>query len=144
LKTTDNVDVFFHNRAVPDFYIENRTKRWINKVVGEEGRQPGIITVVLGDDDFLNKLNNEYLHHDELTDVITFDYSSESNGISGDIFVSVERVEENAKEYGVGFREEFHRVIIHGVLHLIGYSDKDEQGAKEMREKENHYLTYLD
>ncbi len=94
-------------------------------------------------DDMLLEVNKKHLNHDTLTDTITFNYNSESRGIAGDIFISYERVWENAYTYKVTVLEELHRVIIHGVLHLLGYDDKEETDALIIRAKENYYLTLL-
>ena len=90
----------------------------------------------------LHKLNVEFLNHDTLTDIISFDYSV-GKIIQGDIFISIERVDDNAKDFKVSFQEELNRVIVHGVLHYCGYKDKTDDDAKVMRRKENHYLEHL-
>lgn len=115
---------------------------WIETTISEEGYKLEEINYVFCDDEYLHKLNVEFLNHDTLTDIISFDYSI-GKIIQGDIFISVERVEDNAKDFGVLFEDELHRVIIHGVLHYCGYKDKTEDDAKVMREKENHYLDQL-
>ncbi|NQU88032.1 MAG: rRNA maturation RNase YbeY [Mariniphaga sp.] len=99
----------------------------------------GEITVVFCSDEYLLQLNKEFLDHDYFTDIITFDYC-DNNIISGDIFVSIDRIHYNAKKYNVGFNIELHRVLFHGVLHLIGYNDKTSGEKKEMRSKEDYYL----
>ena len=93
-------------------------------------------------DEYLHKLNLEFLNHDTLTDIISFDYSV-GKELHGDIFISVERVADNAKDFEVDFDQELHRVIIHGVLHYCGYKDKTDEDANVMREKENYYLKTL-
>lgn len=115
---------------------------WIETTISEEGYKLEEINYVFCDDEYLHKLNVEFLNHDTLTDIISFDYSI-GKIIQGDIFISVERVEDNAKDFGALFEDELHRVIIHGVLHYCGYKDKTEDDAKVMREKENHYLQQL-
>lgn len=115
---------------------------WIETTISEEGYKLEEINYVFCDDEYLHKLNVEFLNHDTLTDIISFDYSI-GKILQGDIFISVERVEDNAKDLGVLFEDELHRVIIHGVLHYCGYKDKTEDDAKVMREKENHYLEQL-
>ena len=90
----------------------------------------------------MHKLNVEFLNHDTLTDIISFDYSV-GKLIQGDIFISIERVEDNAKDFHVTFNKELQRVIVHGVLHYCGYKDKTDDNAKLMRQKENHYLAVL-
>ena len=114
----------------------------IKVIVAEESREVGHITFVFCDDNYLLKINKEFLDHDTYTDIITFDYSV-GNEIISEIYVSTTRVEENAKKYKQTFENEIHRVIIHGVLHLCGYNDKTEEEKQIMRDKENHYLSLL-
>lgn len=121
---------------------EKRISKWIIETIASEGYKLEEINYVFCDDDYLHKLNVEFLKHDTLTDIISFDYSV-GKIIQGDIFISVERVKDNAKDFGVSFEEELHRVVIHGVLHYCGYKDKTDEQAKIMREKENHYLSLL-
>lgn len=127
-----------------DFLLENEDgiSSWISKAISTEGFKTGDINYVFCDDEYLHKLNVEFLNHDTLTDIISFDYSI-GKIIQGDIFISVERIKENAKDFGVSFEEELQRVIIHGVLHYCGYKDKSDEDARLMREKENHYLDKL-
>lgn len=115
---------------------------WISKCVKEEGFELGEINYVFCDDKYLHKLNVEFLNHDTLTDIISFDYTL-GKQISGDIFISVERVEENAKEFKVSFDNELYRVIIHGILHYMKYKDKTEEEKELMRKKENEYLKLI-
>jgi len=112
---------------------------WINNVVKEEEMIIGELVYVLCNDEYLLKKNIQFLNHNTLTDVITFDYSDDKI-ISGDILISTERVVENAKIFNVNYLTELHRVIVHGLLHLLGYKDKIEKDANTMREKENYYL----
>lgn len=112
---------------------------WVSSVVLKHKKTLGDICVVSCSDEYLLTVNIEHLGHDYYTDIITFDYS-EGNEISGDLLISFERVKENAKNHGVGFQEELRRVIIHGVLHLVGYKDKTDKEVLEMREKENEAL----
>ena len=112
---------------------------WINSVIIEEGMIIGELVYVLCNDEYLLKKNIQFLNHNTLTDVITFDYS-EDEIISGDILISTERVVENAKIFKVHYLTELHRVMVHGLLHLLGYKDKNEKDANTMREKENYYL----
>lgn len=127
-----------------DFLLKDETRisDWIGAVVKDEGRTLEEINFIFCDDDYLHKINVEFLQHDELTDIISFDYSVGKN-IQGDIFISVERVADNATDFNVSFTEELHRVIVHGVLHYCGYKDKTVADAKQMRDKENHYLSKL-
>ncbi|OEK06059.1 rRNA maturation RNase YbeY [Flavivirga aquatica] len=121
---------------------EEQILSWIEKTISSENYKLEEINYVFCDDEYLHKLNVEFLNHDTLTDVISFDYSV-GKLIQGDIFISVERVMDNAKDFNVSFEEELNRVIIHGVLHYCGYKDKTDDDAKEMRVKENHYLKEL-
>lgn len=121
---------------------EEETSKWIIETISAEEHKLEEINYVFCDDEYLHKLNVEFLNHDTLTDIISFDYSV-GKIIQGDIFISVERVEDNAKDFGVAFDDELKRVIIHGILHYCGYKDKTDTDAKLMREKENHYLSVL-
>jgi len=112
---------------------------WINNVIKEEEMIIGELVYVLCNDEYLLKKNIQFLNHNTLTDVITFDYSDDKI-ISGDILISTERVVENAKIFNVNYLTELHRVMLHGLLHLLGYKDKIEKDADTMREKENYYL----
>jgi rRNA maturation RNase YbeY len=121
---------------------ESMISEWITKVVEEENCKLEEINYIFCDDNYLHKLNVEFLNHDTLTDIISFDYSV-GKVIQGDIFISIERVTENAKDFKVSFLEELYRVIVHGVLHYCGYKDKTEKDATLMRSKENYYLASL-
>ena len=127
-----------------DFSLVNEAliSKWISNVVLAENCKEDEINYVFCDDEYLHKLNVEFLNHDTLTDIISFDYSV-GKIIQGDIFISIERVKDNAKDFNVSFIEELQRVIIHGVLHYCGYKDKTDTEAKFMREKENYYLAQL-
>ncbi len=127
-----------------DFSLKNEAEvsNWILNTISEESHKLEEINYVFCDDEYLHKLNVEFLNHDTLTDIISFDYSI-GKLIQGDIFISIERVKDNAKDFSVPFEEELNRVIIHGVLHYCGYKDKTDEDAKIMREKENHYLKQL-
>ncbi|MFS4492732.1 rRNA maturation RNase YbeY [Maribacter sp. 2308TA10-17] len=118
---------------------ENLYSKWLLEVIGSENRVLGDIAYVLCDDAYLLKVNQEYLNHDTYTDIITFDYT-DGNTIAGDIFVSIERVRENAEEFKVDFEEELRRVMAHGILHLSGYGDKSDEEAKLMRAKEEEKM----
>jgi rRNA maturation RNase YbeY len=124
-----------------DFQLVNETRfsNWISKVVESENKSEGEINYIFCDDDYLLSLNQEYLNHDTLTDIISFDYSV-GNQLHGDIFISVERVKENAVEFKVDFMEELKRVIIHGVLHYCGYKDKSLKETAIMRQKEDEKI----
>jgi len=111
----------------------------IEKLIFNENMKEGELSFIFCSDEYLLKMNNEYLQHDFYTDVITFDYT-EQKIIAGDIFISVDRIKENALKYNTTFENELQRVMIHGVLHLVGYNDKTEEEQKEMTKKENQYL----
>lgn len=124
-----------------DFKLENEViiSNWISSVIQSENCNEGEINYIFCDDKYLHKINLEYLNHDTLTDIISFDYSIGKN-LQGDIFISVERVVENAKDFEVSFKDELDRVLVHGILHYCGYKDKSDSDAKVMRDKENFYL----
>ncbi|ESU30042.1 metalloprotein, YbeY/UPF0054 family [Flavobacterium limnosediminis JC2902] len=115
---------------------ERDFENWISRVIDSENKEAGEISYIFCDDEYLHKINVEYLNHDDLTDIISFDYS-EGNLLQGDIFISIERVKDNAQDFGVSFEDELKRVIIHGVLHYCGYKDKSEADEKVMRSKED-------
>ena len=112
---------------------------WLSRVIISESKMEGDLNYIFCDDEYLLGINQQYLNHNTYTDIITFDYC-DGDTISGDIFISVERVKDNAQEYSVSFEEELHRVMAHGVLHLLGYKDKNDQDARLMREKENEKI----
>lgn len=114
---------------------------WISQVVKDESKGLSSLTYIFCTDDYLLSINKQHLDHDFYTDVITFDYSDGSPTLSGDIFISIDRVKDNAKQLSETFNNELHRVMVHGVLHLCGYKDKTEGEEKEMRMKEDHYLS---
>ena len=124
-----------------DFKIENpkSLSHWISETILQENHQPGDLTYVFCDDAYLHKLNVQFLNHDTLTDIISFD-NSLGKQIHGEIYISVERVRENAGTYRVAFLEELHRVVIHGVLHFCGYKDKSKQEQDTMTRMENKAL----
>lgn len=119
-----------------------RVSCWLKNVVAGEGCILGPVTVVFCSDKYLLSLNREHLGHDYYTDIITFDYSrtAKKKTISGDLFISIETVKDNAGLYNVSFEEELHRVLVHGILHLVGYGDKTEPEIASMRKKENEAL----
>lgn len=125
-----------------DFELADEVKHeeWLSAVIESEGKTEGEINYVFCDDEYLLQKNIEFLNHDTLTDIISFDYTM-GNLISGDIFISVERVKENAIDFGVTFDEELRRVMAHGILHYCGYKDKTEEDERLMREKEDEKLT---
>lgn len=121
----------------PDFFL-----KWLSDVVEKEGRTLGDVCLVLGDDEWLREHNVQSLNHDYYTDIITFDYST-NDLVSGDLLISIDRVEENAVKENVSRETELNRVVVHGVLHLCGYGDKSEDESILMRQKEDYYLSML-
>ena len=117
-----------------------KTSAWIERVVKSERSSIHSISYVFCTDRYLLGINQEYLNHDTLTDIITFDYSESRKSIEGEIYISVPRVRDNARSLAVDFDTELHRVIIHGVLHLLGYKDKSASSKKEMRMMEEKFL----
>lgn len=116
-----------------------RIKNWINETIIGENSNPGIINFIFTSDKYLLEINKQYLSHDYFTDIITFNYC-EKHIINGDIYISVDTVKNNSRLFNVTFIEELHRVMIHGILHLLGYEDKKDEEKVKMREKENQYL----
>ncbi len=116
---------------------------WIKQAIQEEKRETGDIFYHFCSDDFLLKINRDYLQHDYLTDIITFPLSTRPDIISGEIFISIDRVRENASILQAGFEREFARVLIHGILHLLGYDDHTDEEKLQMRAKEDYYLSLL-
>ncbi|CEN42240.1 rRNA maturation RNase YbeY [Capnocytophaga cynodegmi] len=112
---------------------------WIEKIIASEEKELGELNYIFCDDNYLHQINVQYLDHDTLTDIITFDYTEEQT-ISGDIFISVERVADNAKDFNVDFQTELLRVMAHGVLHLCGYKDKSDAESNQMRSKEEEKM----
>lgn len=122
------------------FKEKRRTSRWLKLVAESEIRRLGDIAVIFCSDNYILDVNMKYLQHDYFTDIITFDYC-EGDRLSGDLFISIDSVRENASFYGTDFENELNRVIVHGVLHLIGYDDHTKKDIAEMRAKENYYLS---
>lgn len=117
-----------------------KTAAWIERVVKSEKSGIESLSYVFCSDRYLLGINQQYLDHDTLTDIITFDYSESPKKLEGEIYISIPRVRENASKLGVEFDSELHRVIIHGVLHLVGYKDKSKEDKVEMRRREEKYL----
>lgn len=124
-----------------DFELHNEAsyEKWLSEVIDSEGKTEGEINYIFCNDEYLHKINLEYLDHDTLTDIISFDYTI-GNLLSGDIYISVDRVKENALDFKVSFAEELLRVMAHGVLHYSGYKDKSEDDEKIMRLKEEEKM----
>ena len=117
-----------------------KVRKWLETVVSAHSGTIDFVQYVFCDDQYLLALNQEHLDHDTMTDIITFRYQEHPNPIESDIYISVERVMENADNFGVAFENELYRVMVHGILHLLGFKDKTAAAAKEMREKENEAL----
>jgi probable rRNA maturation factor len=117
-----------------------KTTQWVRQVINSEKGKAIGLNVIFCTDRYLKKINVEYLQHNTLTDIITFDFS-EGDGIQGEIYISVERVKENALKFKSDLDDEIHRVIVHGVLHLLGYTDKSARSKMVMRKKEDAYLS---
>ena len=132
------VSYFFENT---DFKLKGKTriKQWLKLVAESEIFTLGNVSVIFCSDNYILDVNQRYLEHDYFTDIITFDYC-EGDRLSGDLFISVDSVKENSLEYGTEFKDELNRVIVHGILHLIGYDDHTDEDVMTMREKENYYL----
>ena len=124
-----------------DFNLDNETvfADWLSKVISSEMKNEGDINYIFCDDDYLLEINKQYLDHDTLTDIISFDYSV-GNELHGDIFISVERVRDNASDFKVSFDDELKRVMVHGILHYCGYKDKSEKDEQLMRAKEEEKM----
>lgn len=124
-----------------EFQLENEEQysSWISNVISSENKKEGDINYIFCDDEYILEINKQYLDHDYYTDIISFDYSV-GNELHGDIFVSIERVRENAVEFGVTFDEELKRVLAHGVLHYCGYKDKTVEEELIMRSKEDEKI----
>ena len=129
----------FHTEDI-DFELANakKTEAWILQAIENEAGTLSFINYIFCSDTYLHRINVEYLNHDTYTDIITFPYSDET--IESDIFISIDRIRENAKTFDVPFEQELHRVIIHGVLHLLGYGDKSEEEQQKMRAREDFWL----
>lgn len=132
---------FFSEDIVFTLKDKAKVRSWIADTIKAEGfKRIGELSFVFCSDSYLLDINKQYLNHDTYTDIVTFDSSEEDDVIAGDIFISVERTQENAVKYGVSATDELHRVIIHGVLHLCGYLDEKKEDKELMTSKENEYL----
>lgn len=117
------------------------TSRWLENIVRSEGKRMGSVNVIFCTDPNLRRLNKKYLDHNFFTDILTFDGSEKPALVEGEVFISVRRVRENSRKYKTPFEQEIHRVIAHGILHLVGYNDKSDTEKALMREKEDAYLS---
>jgi probable rRNA maturation factor len=137
------MDKIIYNTEDVDFQLvrEEILRGWIESTIEKEGKKLGALSYIFCSDDYLHKLNVEYLNHDTLTDVITFPYNK--NPVEGDIFISIDRVKDNAQDLNISFEQELHRVMIHGVLHLCGYLDETDEEEAIIRQKEDECLNLL-
>ena len=131
---------FYNEQTEFGFKKKTSTRQWLKRVVESEIKKLGNISVIFCSDPYILDINIKYLGHDYFTDIITFNYC-EGNKISGDLFISIDTVRDNAEFYGSSFEDELDRVIVHGVLHLIGYDDHSQEDIKTMRSKEDYYLS---
>ncbi len=137
------MSIHYCNEDVSSPKLQKRKiSNWIKETINSEGKVPGDISFIFCSDNYLLEVNKQYLNHDYFTDIITFDYV-ENDIISGDIFISCDMVEVNALEFKTGFENELSRILIHGVLHLMGYKDKSEKDKLLMTQKEDFYLKSL-
>ncbi len=140
LDEESSINFFAEDVSMPSI-DEDLTSSWIEETLQNEKHQWTTLNFIFCSDEYLHKINIDYLDHDTYTDIITFPYST--SPIEGDIYISVERILENAKKFDVSAEQELHRIIIHGVLHLMGYGDKNLEDKKQMTLKENQYLSQL-
>lgn len=132
---------FFNEEITLKLAQKVELREWLMATAAAEGSKIKELSFVFCSDAYLLEMNQSYLNHDTYTDIITFDTGEKPGLIMGDIFISIERVRENAKAFGVNERDELHRVMIHGLLHLLGYGDKSKAEKEKMTERENHYLS---
>lgn len=134
---------FFQENIKYNLKKKNKIRNWLNNSILEEKHTLAVLNFIFCDDDYLLTLNIEYLNHDTLTDIITFDNSNIKNIIEGDIYISLDRIKENSKIFNTKFTDELHRVIIHGTLHLLGFDDKSAKAKKIMTKNEDRFLSKL-
>lgn len=136
-----NPQIFFTTHQV-SYELPNPEQwaTWLEQVGLDHGKQVEALTYIFSSDAYLHRINTEHLSHDTFTDVITFGLGENPKKIEGEIYISIERVKENAKHFGVPFLQELGRVMVHGLLHLLGYQDGDPEEQRKMRKKEDHYL----
>ena len=134
--------ITFHNEGVSPSVNTNRISSWLSSCIDDLGYKLGELSIIFCSDEYLIDINKKHLNHNYYTDIITFNYNIEKN-LNGDLFISVDRVKDNASAFNENFNMELFRVIIHGVLHLCGFNDKTTKEQKEMRQKENHYLRLM-
>lgn len=135
------MSLFFHSEDISfDLKFKRKTKKWIYTVISLYNRVPGNLNIIFCSDNYLLSINKQYLNHNYFTDVVTFDLS-ENTEISGDIFISIDKIKENAKEWNTTESNELLRVIIHGILHLLGFNDDTEENRENMRHLEDKALS---
>jgi rRNA maturation RNase YbeY len=132
---------FFQEDVAFTLKGKQKIRSWVVDCIARESKTAGEINFIFCSDDYLHKMNVAYLEHDTLTDIITFDMSEDEENVTGDVFISYERAKENARKFSVRARDEIHRLIIHGVLHLLGYADKESGDKFLMTSKEDYYLS---
>lgn len=137
--------MIYYNNIDNKYIIKEKRKitSWIKLCINEEGKKMNTISFNLCSDEYILQLNNEALQHDYYTDIITFELNEKNEPIEGDIYISIDRVKDNAKSLNIPFLSELQRVLIHGILHLCGYKDKNAKEEKQMRAKENYYLNKI-
>ena len=133
---TSSIQFHFEDIAMPKDMEQDRYAKWVERIIDNEGFELAAINYIFCSDDYLLNINRQYLDHDYYTDIITFDNADEGGALEADIFISVERVADNAQKLGIDFSKELQRVMAHGILHLCGYKDKSEEDIKVMRLKE--------
>lgn len=131
---------FFFSGSKPTLTERTRLKKFIVSLLKQEGKKLDSINVIFTNDKLIYKINKRYLGHDDYTDIITFDLGVENQPVQAEVYISCDRVKENAQTNNTSFNEELHRVVFHGILHLAGYKDKTQKQSAEIRKKENYYL----
>jgi rRNA maturation RNase YbeY len=134
---------FFEEDITYKLKHKNQVRRWIIETIAAEGFRLKELNYIFCSDNYLLQINRQYLNHDTYTDIVTFDNSADEKSISGDIFISIDRIRENAAKFNVTEVDELHRVMVHGALHLLGYGDKKPSDKKIMTEKEDFYLNLM-
>ena len=132
---------FFSEEITFRLRDKKKLRKWIMKTIQNEGGEYETINFIFTSDSYLHKINIDYLQHDTYTDIITFEYNEGDLPIISDIYISIDRCKENAKVYSIRLRDEIHRIIIHGVLHLLSYKDKTKKDKELMTSKEDYYLS---
>ncbi len=134
---------FFEEDITYKLKHKNQVRRWIAETIVAEGFRLKELNYIFCSDNYLLKINRQYLNHDTYTDIVTFDNSVDEKSVAGDIFISIDRIRENATKFNVTEVDELHRVMVHGALHLLGYGDKKPSDKKKMTEKEDFYLNLM-